>query len=152
MTTTTAAATTTQQAEAMARIRSHINRSAGQHQRALRKQASTTTTTTAAAAPVVESEGTRSARIILGEQRASLTPEPLLLPLHRVDARQLTSAPVHIVHGAVEEHPADKNQGHGLDHLAGPSYLNSVTRWLIAGAVFCLLSVAIVLMGPPQKH
>lgn len=67
----------TQEAQAMARIRSHINRSAGQHLRAVRSAAS---------------EGTESARRINDPQRASLTPEPLLLAterLHRVDASQL---------------------------------------------------------------
>jgi hypothetical protein len=58
----------------MQRIRAHINRSAGQHLRAVRS--------------------------------ASLTADPLLLNterLHRVDASQLTEAPVHVVHGAVEQ-------------------------------------------------
>lgn len=54
---------------AMRRVQQTINRSAGQHLRAIRKP--------------VESEGTRSARAILGE---SITSEPLLLNrLHRVD-------------------------------------------------------------------
>ena len=78
----------------------------------------------------------------------SLTPDQYLL--HRVDSSQLTEAPVRVVHGAVEEHPADDNQGRGLDHLAGPSYLSSVTRWLIAGVVFCLLAGAMALMGKPH--
>ena len=47
----------------------------------------------------------------------------------------------------VEIHPADENQGRGLDHLAGPSYFSSVVWWLIAGAVCCLLAIANVLMG-----
>jgi hypothetical protein len=46
-----------------------------------------------------------------------------------------------------EDHPADENQGRGLDHLAGPSYFSSVVWWLIAGVVFCLLAMAQVLMG-----
>lgn len=87
------------------------------------------------------SEGTQSAQRI---NRASLTPEPLLL--HREDASQL-QAPVHVVNGDPEEHPADENQGRGLDHLAGPSYLSSVTWWLVAGVVFCLLAIAQVFMG-----
>ena len=86
------------------------------------------------------SEGTASAQRI----NNSLTGDPLLL--HRVDSSQL-QAPVHIVNGYAEEHPADENQGRGLDHLAGPSYLSSVTWWLVAGVVFCLLAMAQVFMG-----
>jgi hypothetical protein len=50
------------------------------------------------------------------------------------------------------DHPADANQGRGLDHLAGPSYFTSVVWWLIAGALFSLLAVAIVLMGGPHEQ
>lgn len=75
---------------------------------------------------------------------ASLTGDPYLL--NRIDASQLQST-VHVVNGDIEEHPADENQGRGLDHLAGPSYFASVTRWLVAGVVFCLLAIAQVLMG-----
>lgn len=86
------------------------------------------------------SEGHQSAQRI----NNSLTGDPLLL--HRVDASQL-EAQVHVVPGRIEEHPADENQGRGLDHLAGPSYLSSVTWWLVAGVVFCLLALAQVFMG-----
>jgi hypothetical protein len=58
-------------------------------------------------------------------------------------------------HGACvtsEDHPADANQGRGLDHLAGPSYFSSVVWWLIAGALFCLLAMAQVLMGGPHEQ
>lgn len=51
-----------------------------------------------------------------------------------VDASQL-HAPVHVVHGCTEE------------PVAAPSYLKSVTYWLIAGVVFCILALAQVLMG-----
>ena len=86
------------------------------------------------------SEGHASAQRI----NQSLTGDPLLL--HRVDSSQL-QAQVNIVNGYAEEHPADENQVRGLDHLAGPSYLSSVTRWLVAGVVFCLLAMAQVFMG-----
>lgn len=86
------------------------------------------------------SEGHQSAQRI----NNSLTGDPLRL--HRVDASQL-QAPVRVVNGDPEEHPADENQGRGLDHLAGPSYLSSVTCWLVAGVVFCLLALAQVFMG-----
>lgn len=79
----------TQEAAAMARIRSHINRSAGQHLRAVRQGAT------------VVSEGTESARRILNPNRTSLTPEPLLL--HRVDASQLADDRAVHVAGAVEQ-------------------------------------------------
>jgi hypothetical protein len=59
------------------------------------------------------SEGTRSAQRI---NRASLTPDPLLLRtgLHRVDASQLTSAPLHEAHGAVEQRPCAPGTCQGL--------------------------------------
>lgn len=47
-------------------------------------------------------------------------------------------------------HPADDNQGRGLDHLAGPTYLSSVTWWLIAACVACIMAAAWVLMGSPH--
>ena len=45
------------------------------------------------------------------------------------------------------DHPADENQGRGMDHLAGPSYLRSVTGWLVAGCVACIMAIAIIIMG-----
>jgi len=86
------------------------------------------------------SEGHKSAQRI----NNSLTGDPLLL--HRVDASQL-QAPVMVVNGDTETHPADERQGRGLDHLAGPPYLSSVTWWLIAGVVACLMVIAQALMG-----
>jgi hypothetical protein len=50
------------------------------------------------------------------------------------------------------DHPADANQGRGLDHLAGPSYFSSVVWWLIAGVVCCLLATAKILMGGPHEQ
>jgi len=49
-----------------------------------------------------------------------------------------------------EEHPADENQGRGLDHLAGPSYFAGVTGWLVAGVVAFVMAIAIILMGDQQ--
>lgn len=55
-----------------------------------------------------------------------------------------------VPHGACVisgQHPADENQGRGLDHLAGPSYFRSVTGWLVAGCVACIMALAIIIMG-----
>ena len=75
---------TTQEAQAMQRIRSHINRSAGQHLRALRSRPAHGSTH-----PV--GSGLHTADVI-NRTTPSLTAEPLLLRterLHRVDASQL---------------------------------------------------------------
>jgi hypothetical protein len=125
----------------MQRIRAHINRSAGQHLRAVRS--------------------------------ASLTADPLLLNterLHRVDASQLTEAPVHVVHGAVEQrqcrpglceglrtckdrqcqgHPCNDSDGH-TPQPQTPGESRSLLGWLAAIVVFCLMAGAMALMGKPH--
>lgn len=93
----------------------------------------------------IVSEGTHSARRILNPQRTSLTPDPYLLRcterLHQVDARQL---PAHVDGAAVghcrtdqpadhqdQAHPADDQQGHGLDHLQAEHTVSArAARWL----------------------
>ena len=152
----------TQEAQAMARIRSHINRSAGQHLRAVRSAAS---------------EGTESARRINDPQRASLTPEPLLLAterLHRVDASQLQT-PVRIVNGPVEQRQCRPGMCEGLptcgDHACQghpgnevrpeerdgppervPGKAASLLGWVVALLVFCVLALAVAVFGPPHDH
>ena len=120
------------------------------------------------------SEGTRSARALLGE-RPSLTAEPLLL--HRIDASQLTDAPVHVELGAVEQRQCRPGMCQGLhtcsDHACqghpgttkavrpadepspperAPGASTSFIGWVVVLLVFCLLAAAVAVMGPPQDH
>lgn len=83
------------------------------------------------------SEGTASAQLI----NNSLTGDPLLL--HRVDASQL-QAPVRVVPGRIEEHPADENQGRGLDHLSKKRTLSDVLK---DAAMFPLLMLGWLIWG-----
>ena len=130
----------TQADAAMQRIRQHINRSAGQHLRAVR------------------SAGT-----------PSMTPEPLLLAterLHRVDASQLPHGTgVSLGHcrtdmGICMGHPecADRHcQGHPCNDSdeytpqpQTPDESRSLLRWLVAVVVFSLMAGAMALMGKPH--
>lgn len=130
----------TQADAAMQRIRQHINRSAGQHLRAVRS----------ASTP-------------------SMTPEPLLLNterLHRVDASQLPHGTgVSLGHcrtdmGICMGHPecADRHcQGHPCNDSdeytpqpQTPSESRSLLRWLAGIVVFGLMAGAMALMGKPQ--
>ena len=130
----------TQADAAMQRIRQHINRSAGQHLRAVR---STNT--------------------------PSMTPEPLLLAterLHRVDASQLPPGTgVSVGHcrtdvGICMGHPecADRHcEGHPCNDSdeytpapQTPSESRSLLGWLVAIVVFGLMAGAMALMGKPH--
>lgn len=133
----------TQADAAMQRIRQHINRSAGQHLRAVRS-----------ASPA----GT-----------PSMTPEPLLLAterLHRVDASQLPHGTgVSLGHcrtdmGICMGHPecADRQcQGHPCNDSdeytpqpQTPGESRSLLGWLAAIVVFGLMAGAMALMGKPH--
>ena len=130
----------TQADAAMQRIRQHINRSAGQHLRAVRSTAT-----------------------------PSMTPEPLLLNterLHRVDASQLPHGTgVSLGHcrtdmGICMGHPecADHHcQGHPCNdsdeytaHTQPPCESRSLLGWLAAIVVFGLMAGAMALMGKPH--
>lgn len=122
------------------------------------------------------SEGTRSARAILGE-RTSLTPEPLLL-LHRVDASQLADNHAVQVAGAIEQrrqcrpgmcqglpscsdHACQANHGttkavRPADQPSpperAPGTSTSFIGWVVVLLVFCVLAATVAVMGPPQDH
>lgn len=133
----------TQADAAMQRIRQHINRSAGQHLRAVRSASPADT--------------------------PSMTPEPLLLAterLHRVDASQLPHGTgVSLGHcrtdmGICMGHPecADRHcQGHPCNdsdehtaHTQLPGESRSLLGWLAAIVVFGLMAGAMALMGKPH--
>ena len=83
------------------------------------------------------SEGHASAQRI----NQSLTGDPLLL--HRVDSSQL-QAPVHVVNGYAEEHPADENQGRGMDPA---SHRRGLFSPIVDACMYCVIRAAEALMS-----
>ena len=83
------------------------------------------------------SEGTASAQRI----NQSLTGDPLLL--HRVDASQL-QAPVHVVNGYTDAHPADENHGRGLDPA---SHRRGLFSPIVDCFMYCVIRMAEALMS-----
>lgn len=109
---------------AMRRINASINRSAGQHKRAI-------------------SEGTRSARAILGEQRQSLTGDPLLLHrVHHIDTERDLPADatgVAIGHAALTDLPITY-AGDEPYVEADNELRRTVWRGIVAWCVLCAVA------------
>ena len=62
---------------------------------------------------------------------------------HHIDASQL-QAPVHVVNGYAEEHPADADQGRGMDPA---SHRRGLFAPIVDGAMYCVIRIAEYLMS-----